>query len=203
MNKTCSVEGCNNKHCAKGYCRKHYMQINRHGRLTPETENKPNIYEVKDDMVNIKIHSKGKIYIAHIDLNDYDRVKQYNWNINDDGYVVGYVNGRIITLHRFILNYCGDEVIDHQDRNKLNNCKHNLRVCNISDNNKNHPIHKNNKSGYKNIYKVKARDLWKVSIRANGKEYFKYFDLNDLDQAIIWRDETLKRVHGEYANLDN
>lgn len=31
--KTCSVEGCNNPHCAKGYCRPHYYYQSRHGDL--------------------------------------------------------------------------------------------------------------------------------------------------------------------------
>jgi len=29
--KTCSVEGCNDKHHAKGYCRKHHTRWSRHG----------------------------------------------------------------------------------------------------------------------------------------------------------------------------
>lgn len=34
----CSVRGCEAKHYAKGYCKKHYTQVLRHGRLTPERE---------------------------------------------------------------------------------------------------------------------------------------------------------------------
>ena len=203
MSKTCSVEGCNGKHCAKGYCRKHYMQINRHGRLTPELENKPNDYVVKGDIVYINICSKGEMYVVSIDLEYYDSVKQYNWNIDNDEYVIGYVEGRMVKLHRFITNCPNDKVVDHIDRNKLNNCKSNLRICDIGDNNKNHPKHKHNKSGYKNIYRVKDKNLWKVSIRANGKEYFKYFNLNDLEQAVAWRNKVLREVHGEYANLND
>lgn len=37
MNK-CTVENCNNKYYAKGYCKKHYSQVYTHGRLTPELE---------------------------------------------------------------------------------------------------------------------------------------------------------------------
>ena len=38
MTKICTIENCENQHYAKGYCRKHYIQIQRYGRLTPETE---------------------------------------------------------------------------------------------------------------------------------------------------------------------
>ena len=33
MDKICSVDGCNNKHHAKGYCLKHYTQIRKHGKI--------------------------------------------------------------------------------------------------------------------------------------------------------------------------
>jgi hypothetical protein len=36
--RKCSARDCEAKHYAKGYCKKHYTQIARHGRLTPETE---------------------------------------------------------------------------------------------------------------------------------------------------------------------
>jgi len=36
--KNCKVEGCNNAVKQQGYCSKHYWQVYRHGRLTPETE---------------------------------------------------------------------------------------------------------------------------------------------------------------------
>ena len=29
--RTCSVEGCENKHCALGYCEKHYLRVKAHG----------------------------------------------------------------------------------------------------------------------------------------------------------------------------
>ena len=34
----CQVEGCESKLYLKGYCCKHYRQITRHGKLTPESE---------------------------------------------------------------------------------------------------------------------------------------------------------------------
>lgn len=36
--RRCSVGECRHKHYAKGYCKKHYTQIARHGSLTPERE---------------------------------------------------------------------------------------------------------------------------------------------------------------------
>ncbi len=36
--KPCKVETCQIRHYAKGYCKKHYTQVLRHGKLTPERE---------------------------------------------------------------------------------------------------------------------------------------------------------------------
>ena len=36
--RKCSVNDCDNKHYAKAHCKKHYTQVARHGRLTPERE---------------------------------------------------------------------------------------------------------------------------------------------------------------------
>ena len=41
--KTCLVPDCKNKALSKGYCPKHYQQIRKHGRLTPEKERLSNI----------------------------------------------------------------------------------------------------------------------------------------------------------------
>jgi len=38
INNKCKVEGCENKKRECGYCSKHYSQVLRHGRLTPETD---------------------------------------------------------------------------------------------------------------------------------------------------------------------
>lgn len=196
MGKTCSVEGCNGKHRCKGYCNKHYQQYLKYGEIRKEFElNGVN----KNGIVFIYIGDK----VIYVDTEDYNKIKSFRWYIDKDGYVVGYVGGKMVKLHRFIIDCPQDKVVDHINRNKLDNRKSNLRICSVKDNNRNHSKNCNNKSGYKNIYKVKNRELWKVAIRADGNEYVKYFKLDELNQAIEWRNEVLKRVHGEYANLDN
>jgi hypothetical protein len=36
--RKCSVDNCQARHYAKDYCKKHYAQVLRHGKLTPERE---------------------------------------------------------------------------------------------------------------------------------------------------------------------
>ena len=146
--------------------------------------------------------TKNVKFIVLIDNEDVEKIQLYRWHMQKK-YVACKKGCGHMYLHRYLLNAPANLQVDHRNRNTLDNRKSNLRICSVKDNNRNHSKNCNNKSGYKNIYKVKNRELWKVAIRADGNEYVKYFKLDELNQAIEWRNEVLKRVHGEYANLDN
>lgn len=66
---------------------------------------------------------------AIIDADDYERCKDIKWFLRDKaGYVGGCINGKIVFLHRYIKNPPDDKIIDHFDRNPLNNRKLNLII---------------------------------------------------------------------------
>ena len=88
-------------------------------------------------------------------------------------------NRWVVPMHREILNYFGDKVIDHINGDELDNRKNNLRICTIQEN-VSHRIglSKNNTSGYRGIYKMKGQRIkkWTFSITQCGKKYNgKYF----------------------------
>lgn len=66
----------------------------------------------------------------YIDDEDYDRVMEHKWFINTNNYVATWPGQSqpSILLHRFILNYAGEDEIDHIDRDPRNNTKVNLRI---------------------------------------------------------------------------
>ena len=83
--RTCKVEGCNNKHHAKGYCKKHYLQMKRHGQILDRTIYDPNEIIEHEDYAEIILYDKqGKETArALIDLDDVDKVKDYKWGLTD------------------------------------------------------------------------------------------------------------------------
>jgi hypothetical protein len=98
--------------------------------------------------------------------------------------------------------------IDHVDGNKVNNSPENLRLANSNQNQYNTKRQSNNKSGHKNILKVrwsskgKEHFYWRVDIRhANGR-YVKDFQYEEpLPEYIIEHSrEMRKQLHGEYSN---
>lgn len=110
------------------------------------------------------------------DLEDYNIIKKYNWCADKDKYIVSSVkigNKNInIKMHRLIMNPSKDEQIDHINRDKWDNRKLNLRICNNAENNWNKTKLTNNKSGYKGVWWSKERHKWVASIKCNGRKYY-------------------------------
>lgn len=81
---------------------------------------------------------KVKDKVVLIDDEDVDIFNKYNWHISDSGYAVwrGLINGKnkTIRLHRLIMHADEDQIIDHINRNKLDNRKSNLRFTTCAEN---------------------------------------------------------------------
>jgi len=91
-----------------------------------------------------------------------------------------------IFLHRLILNYYGDEDIDHKDRNGLNNKKDNLKICSHSENLINQPVKRNG------IFKVKS-GRYRASITKDYKSiYIGTYDT--FEEALSARNSAEKRL---------
>ncbi len=113
-------------------------------------------------------------------------------------------NRRTYDVHRllailFIPNINNYKIVDHIDRNTLNNNLCNLRWVNESMNRTNVNIPKTNTSGLKNISTdIKGNHIYyKVKVIKNGKNYSKcfFYDESGLTKAIIWRDQTIAKYH--------
>lgn len=80
-----------------------------------------------------------------VDADDVPRLAEYAWKAtccnecNGERYVyaTATINGRSVYMHRFISNAEGDCVVDHINRNRLDNRKENLRICSQAENMRN------------------------------------------------------------------
>ena len=68
------------------------------------------------------------------------------------------------------------QVIDHIDKDKLNDDPANLRLCTQSMNNKNASMRKDNKSGVTGVSWSVKRNKWIAQIQHDGKVIAKGFD---------------------------
>ena len=181
-NKICKNCGCefntNNKN--KVFCNYECY------RLYQIQYNKISIYE---DYALLHLNYKGQEYYSYIDIDDIDLVNKYKWHIHcrkSDGRLDVCSNGRgkhsersYIILSRYLTKCPKDKVVDHINRNTLDNRKNNLKICTIFENNQN----KCTKSGKIGVIWAKDKQKWKSSIIINKKAIFLGY-YSDLDDAI-------------------
>lgn len=117
-----------NRKTEKYLCRRHAVQIYRYGKVRERTMADPNDFHLFNDhyaemiCYDRKGKEKGR---TRIDVEDIERIKEAgSWCIDSNGYVM---NGKHGALHRFLLGRKSGYEVDHANRNKLDNCKHNLR----------------------------------------------------------------------------
>lgn len=129
-----------------------------------------------------------------IDKEDYDLIKKYKWGM-DDGYISSHDfenNHRKIRLHRIILNAPAGSIVDHINRNKLDNRKENLRFVTKEENSRNISLSKLNKTGIIGVHESE-NNTWRVSIQNKiyGKRY------KDFEEAVAKRLSLEMEVFGK------
>lgn len=198
MCKTCSVEGCENKYYKKGYCSKHYSQVRKHGHILERTRYDPNEIIEYDDYAEIVLYDKQckEIARAIIDLDDVDKVKQYKWHLDNDGYASSGRNS--MKLHKLIMECLDNMTIDHINRNRLDNRKENLRFCTHQQNMMNLSVRIDNSSGVTGVCWHKKSNKWRAQIKLNKKtKHLGYYD--NIEDAIQARRQAEIDYFGEFA----
>ena len=70
-----------------------------------------------------------------IDDKDAKKLKGKNIHLSGDNYPYFYSNGRKVKVYRYIMNAPKGKIVDHINRNKLDNRRVNLRLCTPQQNN--------------------------------------------------------------------
>lgn len=71
-------------------------------------------------------------------------------------------------FHKKVTNTTS-EIVDHINRNKLDNRKCNLRVCDMKVNSINRDLQSNNTTGHKGVYCDKKAGTWNARVTVDGK----------------------------------
>jgi len=172
----------------------------------------------------IKLEPQKFGKVARVDEQDYERLSAYTWYASVDHpnycYVFRWITDHRIayrcSLHEDVLQIkrTKDRIIDHINRDPLDNHKENLRTCTIQQKGWNRRTRDNKISSkykcvtymrymrYGRTYKRNkpVAKPWRVNIYCNKKRQFSAaFD--DEYKAYLKCQEKLKELHGEFACL--
>lgn len=164
-----------------------------------------NQYRASGEECFLIIHSaKHGTHQSIFDIEDLESVSQYKWSLSkrkEGGfYVVTHSkdgNRRLIMLHRLVT---GErfKLVDHKDRDSLNNRKSNLREATPSQNALNSKVQKNNKLGIKGVHYRKDLKKYRASIFTHGKTvYLGCF--YTADEAAEAYESALKEIAKEFT----
>jgi hypothetical protein len=137
-----------------------------------------------------------------VDEDIYYKLIKYNWYLNNHGYVIGRgEDKKIRSLHRYIMEYNGEDFVDHKNNNCLDNRKENLRIITAKQNSQNKSSSKNATSKYIGVSWNNADNKWKANIKINGK--LKYLgSFSDEIEAAKARDTATREHYGEFGNYN-
>lgn len=105
---------------------------------------------------------------------------------------------RYVVMHRLIMRVTDKSVlVDHRDRNTLDNRKRNLRTANRSQNGWNSKIKRTNRSGIKGIYWHAANRKWIAQISIERKhKYLGSFATREEAAAVY--EQAASAAYGEF-----
>lgn len=161
-------------------------------------------------MTDTKIIPLTKGYEVIVDADEYERLAAYRWQAKvvkrtptSEPHVcaarstggVGYK--RMIYMHRDIIGASHGQIVDHVNRNPLDNRRSNLRIATRSGNAANRVY--GNALGFRGVSRIKNR--FRAMLSANGRVYAGPC-CGTAEAAAHEYDRLAKAHHGEFAVLN-
>lgn len=119
----------------------------------------------------LRDHTGSICAFALVDNEDYDLVRHQNWSLNGQGRVQGWIDGKVVKLHRVLLGLTfGDpREGDHKNRNPLDNRRSNLRIATPYQNRTN--VRARNKTGLRGVSWCSTTGRWRARVTLRGHDH--------------------------------
>jgi hypothetical protein len=178
-----------------GHCRNFEARCERSTRLDPRVLPQPPSPDIRYIPLN-------RNQFAIVDAADYEWLNRYKWCLKGGRGGIFYAcraeRGKIIMMHREIMQPPPGMVVDHIDHNPINNRRCNLRNCTRKQNHCNRRFVRN-QSGFIGVYPYGKR--WKALIHVGGKVVYQEV-FGDKVEAAKARDRKAWELFGPYAYLN-
>jgi hypothetical protein len=133
-----------------------------------------------------------------VDDADIDLLSTRNWRVyNNSGRWYARSKGNV-SMHRFLMDAQPGQIVDHRNRNTLDNRRCNLRFCTHSQNQQNRYCNRGT-SKYKGVYR--ERNGWRAYIGFESKQIW-LGSFSSEEDAARAHDRAAKIYHGEFAFLN-
>lgn len=130
-------------------------------------QRKFNEYEAVEGYVKVKLNDENYMLC---DAEDWENLKGHYWYMSDTGYAVcETMKTGTLRFHKLVTGTTAEVIIDHINRNKLDNRKSNLRIATASVNAINKGLQSNNTTGYAGVYFNKKSRTWNARVKVKGK----------------------------------
>lgn len=148
-----------------------------------------NIYRKDGNTVYVVVDKLGHEMICDEDI--WEKYKSHTWFFHSR-YVRAKVNGKETLFHRLVKDCPNGYLIDHINRNTLDNRRENLRITTPSVNSINSKTNRNNKLKQKGVYSHKNGY---VSTICEHRKYHYLGKYKTLEDAIEAREKAEKQYH--------
>ena len=147
-----------------------------------------------------------KGFEAIVDDEDYEYLNRLKWCISYSSKTVKYaarrINGIKLYLHFMLIDIPKNHVVDHINRNTLDNRKENLRTCHRAQNTFNRDKNKNKVSSqYKGVFWDKEHSQFKAQISFNKKQIWLGRFKTEKEAALAYNKKA-KELFGKFAFLN-
>lgn len=162
---------------------------------------------------NMRIINSTNGYEIKVDDEDFEWLNQWKWNVAERKRYkqvqrsIWHKDTKkkdVVLIHRQIMGFPKEMHVDHINHDTLDNCRNNLRICTVTQNNRNCKIKCTNTTGYKGVHFAKRNYYlskpWYAMIQIGCKnKYLGYFVT--AEKAYQKYCEAALKYHGEFANF--
>ena len=150
----------------------------------------------QNELKTIFVYRDGKLFWRDRPMDEAGSVR---WVKNSQYKQIRYKQKNYL-IHRLVYLYHYGflpKIVDHINRNSVDNRIENLRAATHGSNNQNAKA-KCNTSGFKNVHWNKNKNKWRVLMNVNGKsKFFGYYE--DVELADLVATEARNKYHGKFA----
>jgi hypothetical protein len=148
----------------------------------------------------VKTIPLGEGFLTYVDAADFEWLNQWTWHLHS-GYAARAERRKEILMHRQIMQPPEGMVVDHRNRNKLDNTRANLWICTPQENACNRAHRRSAFSRFHGVSYAKERGKYRAYLYHKGERFYGGYFTDELEAARA-RDYKAVQVLGAEARLN-